>query len=99
MSLVKKQTETVVIQIDGIHDDFRNVRQDISSLRGNEIEEFEKISKAIQNSAQTIEGAIATRLDECGADIRNALSQHNSQMTGLMTNQTKQIEVLVSSTE
>ena len=42
---------------------------------------------------------IATRLEECDFDMRNALSQHNSQITGLMINQAKQIEILVRSTE
>ena len=56
LSLVKNKTETVVVKVGGIHDDVRNMRQDIkSSLRSKGIEEFEKISENIQNESQAIE--------------------------------------------
>lgn len=43
--LVKQQTEKAAVQIGGINDDVRNLHENISSLRSEGFEEFEKISK------------------------------------------------------
>lgn len=99
VSVVKQQTEKTAIQVSDINDGVRTLRKDFSSFRREGFEEFEKISKDTQNNAQSIETTIATKLNEYGAEMRNALSQHTGQITGLMTKRTGQIEVLVSSAE
>ena len=95
ISVVRQQTENVATQVDGIDDGVRTLRKDISSLRRKGFEELEKISKA-QTNGQSIENAVVTRLNQHGAEMRNALSQHTEQITGLMTKHTGQTEVFVS---
>jgi alpha-galactosidase/6-phospho-beta-glucosidase family protein len=99
VSAVKQQTENIAIQAGGIKDDVRILHKDISSLCRNGFEELEKISKNTQNNAQSIETAVATTLNEYGAEMRNALSQQTGQIMGLMTKHKGQIEVVVSSAE
>ena len=97
VSALKQQTKKIAVQASNIDDSIRILNYNVSSLHRQGFEEFQKLSKNSQANAHSIEIAIATKLNEYGVEMSNALAQHTQHVTRLITNPTGRIEVLVSS--
>ena len=90
--LVKEQNEKIATQVDGISGDVHFLCEEVSALRRQRSDEGTNLLINAQNTSQNVERAIIRRLDQCGAQMDNGLSQQSGQIA----QNTAQLEALVS---